>query len=357
MSDGDEVAAGTDLFGTDYDGDGYLDGDDNCPTISNDQSDLDSDDLGDVCDSDDDGDGEDAIADGGTDCDDANALVFVASDEFCDGIDNNCDELIDDASAVDMTNWYYDGDGDGYGDATIFQTQCDAPAGHVADNTDCDDTAASSFPGADEYCDLIDSDCDGEADEDDALDALLWYADSDEDGFGDAEESTFSCSQPEGHVADDTDCDDSDVASNPQADEVWYDGIDQNCDGLSDYDQDGDGFDGIEAEEGDDCDDEDAAINPSAEEVWYDGIDQNCDGLSDYDQDGDGVDQDDDCDDNDATLYPNAEGLDENCTLIGEEGAPKGGCNCSTTAETFDWQSHSVWMFGMLSLVFLRRRE
>ena len=46
-----------------------------------------------------------------------------------------------------------------------------------------------------------------------------------------------------------------------------------------------------------------------ADEVWYDGIDQNCDGLSDFDQDGDGVDQDSDCDDNDATLYPNAEGL------------------------------------------------
>ena len=53
-----------------------------------------------------------------------------------------------------------------------------------------------------------------------------------------------------------------------------------------------------------------------ADEVWYDGIDQSCDGLSDFDPDGDGVDQDSDCDDNDATLYPNSEGLYENCALI-----------------------------------------
>ena len=39
---------------------------------------------------------------------------------------------------------------------------------------------------------------------------------------------------------------------------------------------------------GTDCDDTDATINTSATEVWYDGVDQDCDGANDYDQDGDG---------------------------------------------------------------------
>ena len=36
-----------------------------------------------------------------------------------------------------------------------------------------------------------------------------------------------------------------------------------------------------------DCDDEDNTIYDGADDAWYDGIDSNCDGLNDYDQDGD----------------------------------------------------------------------
>ena len=43
--------------------------------------------------------------------------------------------------------------------------------------SDCDDISAISYPGADEYCDGIDSDFDGELDENDALYVLTWYAD------------------------------------------------------------------------------------------------------------------------------------------------------------------------------------
>ena len=52
-----------------------------------------------------------------------------------------------------------------------------------------------------------------------------------------------------------------------------------------------------------DCNDNDPETHPEAEEVWYDGINQNCDIASDYDADGDGVDHPSgggtDCDDND----------------------------------------------------------
>ncbi len=76
------------------------------------------------------------------------------------------------------------------------------------------------------------------------------------------------------------DCDDADFARNPGATEGWYDGVDQDCSGGSDYDQDGDGHD--VAPDGDDCDDLDATVSPATPEV-RDLADQDCDGLVDED--------------------------------------------------------------------------
>ena len=59
--------------------------------------------------------------------------------------------------------------------------------------------------------------------------------------------------------------------------------------GRAQADMDGDGYEAAAAG-GDDCDDANPEAYPGAEEVWYDGVDQNCDGESDYDQDGDGYD-------------------------------------------------------------------
>ena len=59
--------------------------------------------------------------------------------------------------------------------------------------------------------------------------------------------------------------------------EGWYDGVDQNCYGESDFDQDGDGFDS-DQHGGTDCDDTDAAINPDANEILLNSVDEDCDG-------------------------------------------------------------------------------
>ncbi len=117
------------------------------------------------------------------------------------------------------------------------------------------------------------------------------------------------------------DCDDDDATVNPDATETWYDGVDQDCAGDSDYDADGDGHDS-DLHGGDDCDDADATVNPDATEAWYDGNDGDCDNRSDYDKDGDGYDSSvfdgDDCNDinadmNPGTLEVQGDGLDNDC--------------------------------------------
>ena len=55
-----------------------------------------------------------------------------------------------------------------------------------------------------------------------------------------------------------------------------------------DLDADGDGFESVQFG-GTDCHDGNANIFPGAGEIWYDGVDQNCDGWSDFDSDEDGL--------------------------------------------------------------------
>ncbi len=74
------------------------------------------------------------------------------------------------------------------------------------------------------------------------------------------------------------DCNDFNAQVNPGVLETWYDGVDQDCDGGSDYDQDGDGHDIHTRPDGDDCDDEQERIHPGAPDPLGDDIDQDCDG-------------------------------------------------------------------------------
>ena len=106
-----------------------------------------------------DGDGALAIAFGGQDCEDGNAIIHPEAIETCNGVDDNCNGQIDD-SAADARAWFADADGDGFGSDTT--TSCEAGLGLVEMDGDCDDGNNVVFPGATEdICTELDEDCDG----------------------------------------------------------------------------------------------------------------------------------------------------------------------------------------------------
>jgi hypothetical protein len=248
--------------------------------------------------------------DNASDCDDADATSFPDAPERCDDIDNDCDGVVDEDLTYD---WYGDADADGFGALDAYEETCNPGPGLVADATDCDDSRADVFPGADEICDDADNDCDSEVDED-PIDAPIWYTDADLDGFGGAPSTTVACDAPEGTVGDNTDCDDADAAIHPDAQEVCDPpdfSVDNDCDGLADdddpdvdlstgtewyADSDTDGFGDAATTvmacaepsghvgNADDCDDTRVGVNPDAAEACNE-IDDDCDGLVDDDDD------------------------------------------------------------------------
>jgi len=82
--------------------------------------------------------------------------------ELCDGVDNDCDGQKDEGEAVDAATWYMDADGDSYGDPSNPLDACSRPGGFVTNSTDCDDSNANTYPGAFEFNDGEDNQCDGE---------------------------------------------------------------------------------------------------------------------------------------------------------------------------------------------------
>ncbi|MCB9670988.1 MAG: putative metal-binding motif-containing protein [Alphaproteobacteria bacterium] len=212
------------------------------------------------------------------DCDDTDPDVSPAADELCDpdDVDEDCDGNADDLDddAVGGVMRYADADGDGWGDPASGLVTCDGAGVLVAD--DCDDTNPGANPGAQEVCDAnaTDEDCDGLADDADpsVTGQVPRFPDVDGDGYGDGTATpTPSCAQG---VLNTEDCDDTDPDVSPGAEEVWYDGVDQDCDGNDD-DRDMDGYPGGTV--GTDCDDLDPDRYPGAPEVPDDGIDQDCD--------------------------------------------------------------------------------
>ena len=135
---------------------------------------------------------------------------------------------------------------------------------------------------------------------------LVWYLDSDNDGFGDPTAPTLqSCSPIQGYVTEDRDCNDSNPNINPSAtdgEDGVCDAIDNNCQNGPDdgapvwyQDSDDDGFGatstvvqscGAPASlanpvmQGGDCDENNAEINPGAVDAC-DSVDNDCDDAID----------------------------------------------------------------------------
>ena len=211
------------------------------------------------------------------DCDDDDPDIHPDADEYCDGVDNNCDDDIDEADAVDAETWYWDGDHDGWGAADGETSRACHQPDDYGPVGDCYDYDPGIRPDAEERCDGLDNDCDGVID-DDPVDALEGWLDQDADGFGDPEIFATGCTLPGGFVQDGGDCDDADAGIHPDADEIC-DELDNDCDGLVDPqsgDADGDGWDGC----GGDCAPDDASVHPDADEVCGDGVDSDCDGSA-----------------------------------------------------------------------------
>jgi len=237
------------------------------------------------------------------DCDDADASAHPGGTEVCDGADNDCNASTDGAEAVDALTWYADTDLDGWGDPDTSVVDCTAPTNYVRIAGDCDPTDGDNHPGADEWCDDDDNDCDGDTDEAGAVDADLWYLDDDEDGYGVGDDAVRSCDPIAKRSLLLGDCDDSDEYANPGEDEVCDDNVDNDCDTEVDEptavdaktwhrDADGDLFADADAvivrceappgyidpgaDPDWDCDDLNPLSNPDAAEIC-DGLDNDCD--------------------------------------------------------------------------------
>ncbi|MDP6935716.1 MAG: putative metal-binding motif-containing protein, partial [Myxococcota bacterium] len=229
-----------------------------------------------------------------TDCDDSDADISPDGTESCNEVDDDCDGNVDDGVT---TVYYADSDEDGYGSVDVTTEACSQPSGYVTDYTDCDDADASASPGGEEVCDGIDNDCDGFTDENESTDAPTWYADSDDDGFGDPERSYTSCEAPSAYVSDATDCDDGRDGVNPDATETCSTGYDDDCD-------DDDNDEGAEA-----CTD----FYLDADDDGYGTGDTAC--LCEADSQY-GALNDEDCDDTQATVNP---GELENCNTADDD--------------------------------------
>ncbi len=214
-----------------------------------------------------------------TDCNDENIFIHPGLSEICNEIDDNCNFEIDEDLIT--TTYYFDSDGDGYGNPLIYISTCfgTPPIGYTLDNTDCDDSNL-----------LI-------------HELILFYFDFDEDLYGDSLNSAFFCSMfaPAGYVTNNLDCNDSNNFINPLSNEICNN-ADDNCnieidEGLPTQtlfiDADDDNFGNYLIDtitcffeiagyvpDNTDCDDTNPLIYPGAEEI-LNGIDDDCNLLID----------------------------------------------------------------------------
>jgi hypothetical protein len=203
---------------------------------------------------------------------------------------------------------FIDVDGDGFGRDSAGLV-CKLENQMVLENGDCNDLDPAVFPGQEETCNGIDDDC--AAGIDDGFELHQYWNDDDRDGFGADYPSQLACEkESDAWVRNTDDCDDTEPTRNPDAVEICNEGVDDDCDGLSEEgdpdldittklrfytDADADGYgdptvfiDACAPSAGTvlddtDCNDRQSAVHPGAVEICNDGVDDDCDLLADDD--------------------------------------------------------------------------